>query len=270
MTTPNWHRDPAGRFEFRYWDGAAWTDAVATGGQQYRDPLLAVQQPVQTSPPPTQASPPPPQASPPPPQANATHTQASPPPPQASPPPPQNVGAAPLFTAESFLMIQRGVKDEFTFEDLGTNLLGHMVRDPATKRSRPRFIVTDAAGRHLAFVITRGLSLVIDGPHGPIGEIKQTNVLTVQRLRFDIRVGDRVIGRVEGKSWADETNFNINDTNGNQIGAVAKGHIAGDTVRQRLSKKHDRYAFHMPAGADPTVRTIATFMALFIELSRSR
>ena len=34
-----WHRDPAGRFDHRYYDGRRWTDAVATGGVSSTDPL---------------------------------------------------------------------------------------------------------------------------------------------------------------------------------------------------------------------------------------
>ncbi len=167
-------------------------------------------------------------------------------------------------------MVQRGVKDEFVFEDFDDNVLGHMVRDPLSKKRLPKFIVTDAAGSHLALVTTRPMFLIIDGLHGPMGQIQQTNVLTMQRLRFDIRHHDHVIGHVEGKSWADETNLNINDASGNLVGTVAKGRLAEDSVRQRLSKKHDRYALHMATGADPTVRRLATFMPLFLELIRSR
>ena len=40
-TTPNvpadWSKDPAGRFELRYWNGTAWTEHVATGGTQSTD-----------------------------------------------------------------------------------------------------------------------------------------------------------------------------------------------------------------------------------------
>lgn len=35
----NWYPDPAGRFELRYWDGAAWTEHVSTNGQTSSDPL---------------------------------------------------------------------------------------------------------------------------------------------------------------------------------------------------------------------------------------
>ena len=36
-----WHPDPSGRHQQRYWDGQAWTDAVADGGQQSTDPFTA-------------------------------------------------------------------------------------------------------------------------------------------------------------------------------------------------------------------------------------
>ena len=36
-TPAGWHRDPTGRHESRYWDGAAWTDHVADAGVSGRD-----------------------------------------------------------------------------------------------------------------------------------------------------------------------------------------------------------------------------------------
>jgi hypothetical protein len=36
---PGWHRDPAGRFDSRYWDGSRWTSAVMRNGQVDTDPL---------------------------------------------------------------------------------------------------------------------------------------------------------------------------------------------------------------------------------------
>ena len=38
---PDWHPDPAGRHQYRYWDGRSWTDHVADNGQQAIDPLVA-------------------------------------------------------------------------------------------------------------------------------------------------------------------------------------------------------------------------------------
>jgi hypothetical protein len=34
----DWHPDPYGRGHYRYWDGASWTDRVATWGQEWTDP----------------------------------------------------------------------------------------------------------------------------------------------------------------------------------------------------------------------------------------
>lgn len=36
-----WYADPSGRFELRYWDGAAWTEHVSRAGQQETDPPVA-------------------------------------------------------------------------------------------------------------------------------------------------------------------------------------------------------------------------------------
>ena len=38
-TPPNWYPDPAGRLQYRFWDGAAWTDQVSDNGVQSADPL---------------------------------------------------------------------------------------------------------------------------------------------------------------------------------------------------------------------------------------
>lgn len=34
----NWYKDPSGRYEYRYWDGAKWTDDVARAGVPSKDP----------------------------------------------------------------------------------------------------------------------------------------------------------------------------------------------------------------------------------------
>jgi hypothetical protein len=42
VTTPaGWYPDPSNRFELRYWDGTQWTEHVATGGRQDKDPPVA-------------------------------------------------------------------------------------------------------------------------------------------------------------------------------------------------------------------------------------
>ena len=41
MTPASWQPDPTGRHQFRWWDGASWTDHVSDNGQASHDPLQA-------------------------------------------------------------------------------------------------------------------------------------------------------------------------------------------------------------------------------------
>jgi len=36
---PGWKRDPRGVFDYRYWDGSAWTEHVSRGGEWFLDPV---------------------------------------------------------------------------------------------------------------------------------------------------------------------------------------------------------------------------------------
>ena len=47
---PDWYEDPLGRHQYRYWDGAAWTQNVADSGQTSIDPLSAEPPPVEVPP----------------------------------------------------------------------------------------------------------------------------------------------------------------------------------------------------------------------------
>jgi len=50
MSTPaDWYPDPLGQFEFRYWDGAVWTEYVSTAGLQQASPLIPPPAPVAAS-----------------------------------------------------------------------------------------------------------------------------------------------------------------------------------------------------------------------------
>jgi hypothetical protein len=55
---PNWLPDPSRRFQVRYWDGASWTDYVATNGQASIDPSDPTWAPPSAPPPPPPLPPP--------------------------------------------------------------------------------------------------------------------------------------------------------------------------------------------------------------------
>lgn len=47
LPAADWHADPLGRFQHRYWDGRQWTEHVATDGQRSVDPLDGSSEPDQ-------------------------------------------------------------------------------------------------------------------------------------------------------------------------------------------------------------------------------
>ena len=59
MADAGWLPDPTGRFQYRYWDGSAWSAAVSRQGSQETDALST-----QPPPPPSTPAPPPPPVSP--------------------------------------------------------------------------------------------------------------------------------------------------------------------------------------------------------------
>jgi uncharacterized RDD family membrane protein YckC len=106
-----WHPDPTGRHQYRYWDGARWTDHVADGGVSGFDPLVA-------------------------PAAEATATAAGAP--IASGPPPAWPVGAPMPTAppayppaprppESDLPLPPGIKLSSPWVRLGAALLDFLL-----------------------------------------------------------------------------------------------------------------------------------------------
>lgn len=48
MSEPAWHPDPSGRHQYRWWDGAAWTESVSDNGVVGSDPVSAAPQAAST------------------------------------------------------------------------------------------------------------------------------------------------------------------------------------------------------------------------------
>lgn len=55
-TTPGWYPDPAGRYEYRFWDGSDWTANVSRSGEQLTDPDGAPPRAEEPPPPPIDKS----------------------------------------------------------------------------------------------------------------------------------------------------------------------------------------------------------------------
>lgn len=240
MTEPGWHPDPGGQFEYRYWDGATWTDQVSTAGQTYTQPLPGHQ--------PTQIS-----------QAQVSQARVE-----------QTASPVELFTSRIVIMIQTGKKNEFTYLDENELVLGHIGPDPSGPRMAPKLNVGDAYGRHVVQIIQNTQRIVINAPEGCIGELKQKIVLKSPKLRYEIIHGDAVIGMLEAKSWTDDHHLDIFDSEGAMVAELTKVRLESDSIGKRLSNRHDRYIMVVHHQMDPTLRALATFTSLMFDVNQSK
>ena len=221
-TTPqpaNWYPDPAGRFEYRWWDGANWTANVSTRGQASVDPMGAD---VTTS-------------------AKEVarvqkHVQQ-----KAGIAQPVTGGGGTLFTEPILVVNQKAKIIEVTteykvFDQHGTQL-GSVVQvgQSGLKKAMRvltsvdqfmthRYEIRDASGAVLVN-LTRPRkvfksSLVVGGPAGDeLGRIVQANVFG--KIRFNLEAGGQEHGSINAENWR-AWNFNVQDATGTEVARITK------------------------------------------------
>jgi uncharacterized protein YxjI len=216
---PNWYPDPWGRHEHRYYDGAKWTEHVASHGRQSVDPpggeanvptvnrgAEKIQRDVA--------------------RAGALGGQT---------------GGGSLFTETVLVVNQKAklieINQEFAIFDQEGRQIGavRQVGQSAAKKVL-RFVadvdqflthklqVVDADGsvvlsltRPAKFMKSR---VIVEGGNGqPIGEIVQQNV--IGKIRFSLEVGGQQIGSLNGENWR-AWNFNIKDHTGQEVARITK------------------------------------------------
>jgi uncharacterized protein YxjI len=216
----NWYPDPWGRHEHRYYDGAQWTEHVASHGRQAIDP------PGGGSHVPTVN--------------RATHKVQ------------RDVTRAGLVAGEMgevggifdqpVLVVNQKAKlieinQEFAVYDQHGRQIG-AVREVAQSAAKKvlrfmtnvdqylthKFQVVDAQGRVL-LALTRPAKLmksrmIVEGGDGrEIGQIVQQNV--IGKIRFSLEAGGQTIGSLNGENWR-AWNFNIQDAGGTEIARITK------------------------------------------------
>jgi uncharacterized protein YxjI len=226
VTTPaNWYPDPTGRHQLRYWDGAAWTDHVATNGAQSNDPVLG---------------------------AAVVNTGAT----------AQDIarqiqgqgwsgagisggvpvsGGGTIFTEPILVVNQKAKIIEITnqyavFDQHGRQIasVNEVGQNAAKKVLRAltsvdqflthRLEIRDANGA-VALRLTRPAKMfkstivVADGPGNEIGRIVQENVFG--KIRFDLQAGGATVGAIKAENWR-AWNFRIEDAAGTEVARITK------------------------------------------------
>jgi uncharacterized protein YxjI len=216
---PNWYPDPWGRHEHRYYDGANWTEHVASHGRQAVDPpsgaasMPTVNRPTDRI------------------QRDVEKVGAH----------GRPAGGGSLFTETVLVVSQKAkiieVNQEFAIFDANGRQVGavRQVGQSAAKKML-RFVadvdqflthklqVIDADGsvvlsltRPAKFIKSR---IIVEGGNGQqIGEIVQQNV--IGKIRFSLESGGQQVGSLNGENWR-AWNFNIKDHAGREVARVTK------------------------------------------------
>jgi uncharacterized protein YxjI len=229
LPPPGWYADPAGSGGTRWWDGQGWTQHVQAPPSPPPAPTVAVQ------PPPGAGSP------------SAVQAPAQ----QA----PARYGPS-IYDQPVLLVDQRTKLVELTNEyavldgdgtqmgavvEVGQSGLKKAVRllSSLDQFLTHRLEVRDAGG--VVLVLTRPAKVVrsrvvVERPTGEVlGEIVQANVFG--RIRFDLVVGDQVIGAIQAENWR-AWDFAITDAAGTEVARITK---KWEGLARTLFTTADRY-----------------------------
>lgn len=217
---PNWYPDPAGRHEYRWFDGATWTDQVSSHGRQSVDPLntpgVVPQRDVT-------------------PERFAKNLE------RAGVQPGAAQGGGTLFSEPVLVVNQKAkiieVNSEYAVSDQHGNQIGavrQVGQSTAKKVMRVlssvdqfmthKYQVVDVHGavilqltRPAKFVKSR--IIVQDGAGSEVGQIAQQNA--IGKIRFGLMQGDQQIGSINAENWR-AWNFSITDASGAEVARITK------------------------------------------------
>lgn len=217
----NWYPDPAGRHEFRWFDGTQWTDHVSDGGKAAVDPIAAA--PVL----PQSAT-----------SAEKVQKQVQQ---QAGIAGGAATGGGTLFT-EMILVVNQKAKlielnNEYAVLDQHGNQIGgvRQVGQSTAKKVLRALTNVDQFLTHklqivdrdgsVALALTRPAKLVKskvlvhDGLGNEVGAIVQQNA--IGKIRFGLEAGGQQVGSINAENWR-AWNFNIQDASGTEVARITK------------------------------------------------
>lgn len=263
-TPANWYPDPMGRFELRYWDGAAWTEHVSSQGQQRLDPLDGGQ-PVQVSTSPDQVHQ----------QVVDTSWKG------AGIEQPVAGGGGTLFTEPILVVNQKAKLIELTnqyavFDQHGRQLgsVTQVGQSTAKKILRAvssldqfmthRLEVRDASGA-VQLMLTRprkvfkSTVLVENAAGAEIGRIVQENM--VGKIHFGLEVNGQNLGSIRAENWR-AWNFRIEDASGREIARITK---TWEGVAKTLFTTADNYVVQIHAQIPQPLLSLVVASALSVD-----
>ena len=258
---PGWYPDPFGRHEHRWYDGAQWSDQVASNGRQSTDPPVAAHVPTAVLRDPTRT------------QRDVTRAGVSG---QAA-----WQGGGHLLNEPLLVVSQKAklieVNNEYGVFGADGRQLG-MVRQVGQSTAKKVLRVVSSldqfmthklqvcdAGGNVVLALTRPAKVfksrivVENGVGQPIGEVQQENM--IGKIRFGLVVGGQRIGSINGENWR-AWNFNVQDHAGTEVARITK---TWEGLARTMFTTADNYVvqIHRPL-ADP-LRSMVVAAALCVD-----
>ena len=269
-TPPGWYPDPAGRFEHRWWDGRAWTEHVATAGQQSTDAPSAP-----PGPPRTYADEHVPVGTTRPDKVERQVAKAT-----------GGTGAAgsgggTIFTEPVLVVNQKAKVIELTnqyavYDARGTQLAGVQQVGQSAARKVLRLVsnvdqflthkieIKDLSGAVL-LSLTRPAkvfksTVIVSGPSGDeIGRIVQENM--IGKINFGLEAGGVRHGSIRAENWR-AWNFAILDTTGVEVARITK---TWEGLAKAMFTTADNYVLEIHHPLQDPLRSLVVAAALGID-----
>jgi uncharacterized protein YxjI len=260
MSQPaDWYPDPSGRHEYRYWNGVAWTDDVASHGRQGKDANTSA------LPPPTVArstdkivrdvA-----------KAGATGT---------------GTGGGTIFTEAVLVVNQKAklieINNEYAIYDANGRQLGavRQVGQSMLKKAARvltqydqfmthKLQVVDMAGAVLLAVtrpakVFKSRILVNDALGREVGQVVQQNVFG--KIRFSLEAGGEALGSINAENWR-AWNFSIRDQADTEVARITK---TWEGLAKTMFTTADNYVVQIHRPLDGPLQALVVAAALSID-----
>ncbi len=255
----DWHHDPFGRHELRYWDGSQWTEHVSSHGRQSTDP------PVGASAVPTTGR-----------SADKIAADVAMAGATAG-----HQGGGTIFT-EPVLVVNQKVKlievnNEYAIYDQHGTQIGavRQVGQSAAKKAlrvlgsvdqymTHKIQVVDTQGAVL-LALTRPAKImkskvIVQDAHGAeIGQIVQQNV--IGKIRFSLEAGGHTYGSINAQNWR-AWDFHIADHTGTEIARITK---TWEGLAQTLFTTADNFVVQIHRPLEDPLRSLVVASSLAID-----
>jgi uncharacterized protein YxjI len=257
---PNWYPDPMGRHEYRWFDGATWTDQVSSHGKQSVDPVAA-----QAKVPVRDVSP-----------EKIAQDLA-----KAGVVAGQAQGGGHLMS-EPILVVNQKAKlielnNEYAISDQNGNQIGavRQVGQSTAKKALRLMGSYDQFFTHKLQVLDHSHQVVLqltrpakfvkskvivqDAAGVEIGQIVQENA--IGKIRFALVSNDQRYGMINGENWR-AWNWNIQDFNGDEIGRITKT-FSGFT--RAVFTQADNYVVQIHRPLEEPLRSLVVAAAVSVD-----